>query len=85
MFGRMIADHAAASNVELGLATRSDHQTTLAFVRAKQNWNDRTAVHFWDLASLRERDSLPLEPHSWPLGLAHDGKVEQGAFVARAA
>lgn len=33
MFGRMIADHAAASNVELSLATRSDHQTTLAFVR----------------------------------------------------
>lgn len=33
MFGQMIADHAAASNVELGLSTRSDHQTTLAFVR----------------------------------------------------
>ncbi|OKO85726.1 fructokinase [Bradyrhizobium sp. NAS80.1] len=33
MFGRLIADHASASNVELGLATRSDHQTTLAFVR----------------------------------------------------
>lgn len=33
LFGRMIADHAAASQVELGLATRSDHQTTLAFVR----------------------------------------------------
>ncbi|MBJ7406609.1 MAG: carbohydrate kinase, partial [Bradyrhizobium sp.] len=33
LFGRMIADHAAASNVDLGLATRSDHQTTLAFVR----------------------------------------------------
>ncbi|WP_234681136.1 carbohydrate kinase family protein [Bradyrhizobium monzae] len=33
MFGRMVADHAAASNVELGLSTRSDHQTTLAFVR----------------------------------------------------
>lgn len=33
LFGRMIADHAAASNVELGLSTRSDHQTTLAFVR----------------------------------------------------
>ena len=33
MFGRMIADHAAASNVELELATRSDRQTTLAFVR----------------------------------------------------
>ncbi len=33
MFGQMIVDHAAVSNVELGLATRSDHQTTLAFVR----------------------------------------------------
>lgn len=33
LFGQMIADHAAASNVQLDLATRSDHQTTLAFVR----------------------------------------------------
>lgn len=33
MFGQMIAGHAAASNVGLGHATRSDHQTTLAFVR----------------------------------------------------
>lgn len=33
MFGHMIADHATGSNVELGLATRSDRQTTLAFVR----------------------------------------------------
>jgi fructokinase len=33
MFGRMIEDHATASNVELGFATRSDYQTTLAFVR----------------------------------------------------
>ena len=33
LFGRMIADHAAASKVDLDLATRSDHQTTLAFVR----------------------------------------------------
>lgn len=33
MFGCMIADHAMASNVELAVATRSDHQTTLAFVR----------------------------------------------------
>src|SRR5580692_9160477 len=34
LFGRMIADHAMASQVELGYATRSDHQTTLAFVRS---------------------------------------------------
>src|SRR3954467_15099147 len=31
-FGRMIADHAFASQVELRYATRSEHQTTLAFV-----------------------------------------------------
>ena len=31
--GRIIADHALASQVELRYATRSDHQTTLAFVR----------------------------------------------------
>jgi fructokinase len=33
LFGRMIADHASASDVDLRYATRSDHQTTLAFVR----------------------------------------------------
>ena len=33
LFGRMIANHAFASQVELRYATRSDHQTTLAFVR----------------------------------------------------
>ncbi len=33
LFGQMIADHATASHVDLNLATRSDHQTTLAFVR----------------------------------------------------
>jgi fructokinase len=33
LFGRMIAQHALASNVDLGFATRSDRQTTLAFVR----------------------------------------------------
>src|SRR5579871_4295760 len=33
MFGQMIEDHAAASNVGLEFATRSDRPTTLAFVR----------------------------------------------------
>src|ERR1700726_2717109 len=33
LFGRMIADHALSSQVELRYATRSEHQTTLAFVR----------------------------------------------------
>jgi fructokinase len=33
LFGRMIADHASASDVDLRYAIRGDHQTTLAFVR----------------------------------------------------
>jgi fructokinase len=33
LFGRLIADHAAASGVDLRYVIRSDHQTTLAFVR----------------------------------------------------
>src|ERR1700731_4117165 len=56
LFGRMIADHALASQVELRYATRSEHQATLAFVRtvagepqyafydegtATRNWNYR--------------------------------------------
>ncbi|MFB9269567.1 carbohydrate kinase [Bradyrhizobium erythrophlei] len=32
-FGTMIADHAANSAVDIGFATRSDHQATLAFAR----------------------------------------------------
>jgi fructokinase len=33
LFGRIIADHALTSEVDLRYATRSGHQTTLAFVR----------------------------------------------------
>src|SRR5215475_8055239 len=33
LFGRMIADHALASGVDISHAMRSAHQTTLAFVR----------------------------------------------------
>jgi fructokinase len=33
LFGRIIADHASASRVDLRYAVRSEHQTTLAFVR----------------------------------------------------
>src|SRR6266852_2668321 len=33
LFGRMVADHALASQVDIRYATRSEHQTTLAFVR----------------------------------------------------
>jgi fructokinase len=33
LFGRIVADHALNSQVDLGYTTRSAHQTTLAFVR----------------------------------------------------
>jgi fructokinase len=53
LFGRMIAAHAAASNVDLRYATRSDHQTTLAFVQIVQGesqyafYDAQTASREW--------------------------------------
>jgi fructokinase len=53
LFGRMIADHASASKVDLQYATRSEHQTTLAFVRAVDGephyafYDEGTATRNW--------------------------------------
>jgi fructokinase len=53
LFGRMIADYAAASQVDLRYATRSDHQTTLAFVRTVDGepryafYDEATASRNW--------------------------------------
>jgi fructokinase len=59
LFGRIVADHALNSKVDLRYATRSAHQTTLAFVRyvggepqyafydaatASRNWTYRTGA-----------------------------------------
>jgi fructokinase len=68
LFGRMIADHALASRVDLRYATRSDHQTTLAFVRtvagepqyafydeatASKNWIYRhNSIHFGEVEAI---------------------------------
>jgi fructokinase len=68
LFGRMIADHASDSAVDLRFATRSDHQTTLAFVRtvdgepqygfydaatASRNWvYRRGAIPFADIQAI---------------------------------
>src|ERR1700704_4583203 len=68
LFGRMIADHAFASQVELRFATRSEHQTTLAFVRtvggepqyafydeatASRNWTyQRGAIPFGEIEAI---------------------------------
>ncbi len=53
LFGRMIADHASASQVDLRYATRSEHQTTLAFVRHVEGepqyafYDEATASRSW--------------------------------------
>jgi fructokinase len=68
MFGRMIADHALASGVELRYTTRSAHQNTLAFVRsvagepqyafynqgtASRNWSYRAgSIPFGEIAAV---------------------------------
>jgi fructokinase len=63
LFGRMIADHALASEVDLRFATRSDHQTTLAFVRTVAGepqyafYDEGTASRNWTYRS----GSLPFD------------------------
>jgi fructokinase len=53
LFGRMIADHAAVSQVELQYAVRSEHPTTLAFVRTVDGephyafYDEGTATRSW--------------------------------------
>jgi fructokinase len=63
LFGRMIADHAFASQVDLRYATRSDHQTTLAFVRSIAGepqyafYDEQTASRNWTY----RRGSIPFD------------------------
>ena len=63
LFGRMIADHASASQVELRYATRSGHQTTLAFVRTVGGepqyafYDEATASRNW----IYRRGSIPFD------------------------
>lgn len=68
LFGRIVADHARNSHVDLRYATRSAHQTTLAFVRyiggepqyafydeatASRNWTYRTgAIPFEEIEAI---------------------------------
>ena len=59
LFGRMIADHAIASRVELRYATRTGHYSTLAFVRSVAGepqyafYNAETASRNWILFVVR--------------------------------
>jgi fructokinase len=86
LFGRMIADHALASRVDLRYATRSEHQTTLAFVRSIEGepqyafYDEATASRNWSY----RRGSIPFDE----IEAVHVGSTtladEQGAAQALA-
>ncbi|MBV9459114.1 MAG: carbohydrate kinase [Bradyrhizobium sp.] len=91
LFGRMIADHAIASNVDLRFATRSAHQTTLAFVRIVDGdsqyafYDAETASANWSY----QRSTIPFDAveaiHIGSTTLVHErGATEAAALVADA-
>ena len=89
LFGRMIADHALASEVDLRHATRSDHQTTLAFVQtvagepryafydegtASRNWTYRSgSLPFDHVEAIHRLDDTRRRPGGCP-GLRPGGR-----------
>jgi fructokinase len=88
LFGGMIAGHAAASQVDLRYATRSQDQTTLAFVRTVAGephyafYDEATASRNW----LYRRGSIPFDHieaiHIGSTTLVQDdGAVEARAMV----
>jgi fructokinase len=91
LFGRMIADHASASGVDLRHATRSGHQTTLAFVRIVAG-ESQYAFYDADTASANwtyRRGSIAFGAidavHVGSTTLVHDhGAAEAGALIADA-
>lgn len=91
LFGRMIGDHAIASNVDLRFATRSAHQTTLAFVRIVEGesqyafYDAETASANWSY----HRGSIPFDAieavHIGSTTLVNErGAAEAGALIADA-
>lgn len=87
-FGRMIADHAAASGVDLSRATRSDQQATLAFARVTGT-ETQYAFYDADTASRNwtyQRDAIALGGvtclHTGSTTLVHDkGAAETLALI----
>ena len=88
LFGRMIADHASASQVDLRYVTRSAHQTTLAFVRHVGGepqyafYDEATASRNWSY----QRGSIPLDEieaiHVGSTTLANDnGAIQALAMI----
>ena len=83
LFGRIIADHALASRVELRYATRSNHPTTLAFIHHLGGepqyafYDEATASRNW----IYRRGCIPLDEveaiHVGSTTLANDQGVAQ--------
>jgi fructokinase len=91
LFGSMIARHAAASNVDLGYATRSDDQTTLAFVRMIAGeshyafYDAATASRTWTYPAGRIPFATIDAVHVGSTTLVHDqGATQTGAMIADA-
>src|SRR5438034_5775941 len=91
LFGRIIADHALTSQVDLRYATRSAHQTTLAFVRHIGGepqyafYDEATAARNWSY----RRGSIPFDEieaaHVGSTTLANDhGAAQALALVGDA-
>jgi fructokinase len=91
LFGSMIADHAVASDVDLRYATRSEDQTTLAFVRIVAGeshyafYDAATAARNW----VYPKGSIPFATieavHVGSTTLVHDqGAAETLAMIAEA-
>ena len=91
LFGRMIADHATASHVDLRHAVRTAHQTTLAFVRIVEGesqyafYDAETASANWSY----RRGSIPFDAieavHFGSTTLVHErGAAQAGALIADA-
>jgi fructokinase len=91
LFGRMIAEHALASSVDLRYATRSEYHTTLAFVRIVAG-ESRYAFYDAETASANwtyQRGSIPFDTidavHVGSTTLVHDrGAAEVGGLIADA-
>lgn len=91
MFGGMIADHLAASNVSLAYVRRSAHETTLAFVRFVNNephyafYDETTAARLWTY----DPDSIPFASvdavHVGSTTLINDPVASETLTMVRAA
>ncbi len=88
LFGRMIADHALESAVDISHATRSGNQTTLAFVRIVAG---KSQYAFYDIGTASanwtyQSGAIPFDGieavHLGSTTLVHDrGAAEAGALI----